>query len=172
MASLKRRLLTLTVAEHGLEALLGAAYLMTDRAFVKLSGDKKSLSVTLQPKSPEADAAGLAKEFLAELETQKVRWALAKQNQPIREFVAEQAVLLANGQLPEPVPAASDAQADQLTADQRAEIEKLIAEVEEEIKSVKQKKAGAVKDSPSSADPKNIKASWEETQQSRRGTES
>src|SRR5437868_3815307 len=115
-----------SVAEHGWEALLGTAYLMMDRAYVSLAGDpKRRVTITLKPKSKELDAAALKREFAAELETQKLRWTLAKNNQPVREFVAEQAILLANGKLPEP--AAAEPAAEQLTAEQRSEIEKLIA---------------------------------------------
>ncbi|MBI3554086.1 MAG: hypothetical protein HY077_16440 [Elusimicrobia bacterium] len=152
----------LSVPKEGLEPILGAAYLMTDRAFVSLEGDRvKTITVSLTLKEP-ATAAGLKalKEcFTRELATQKVRWAISKNNQPIREYIAEQAVLLANGRL-EPAAAAPAAPADeQLTKDQRAEIEKLIAEVEDEIKAMNQKKAVP--------DPKNIKASWEEKQEAK-----
>lgn len=156
--TLKKKDSSLSVAEHGLEAILGAAYLMTDRAWVALDGDKKRVTVTLTPKDGKTTPAALEAEFRVELETQKVRWEISKRNQPIREYVAEQAVRLANE--PSPAPAAEPA-ADQLSDDQKAEIAKLIAEVEDEIKAVKAKKLGA--------DPKNIKASWEEKQESRRG---
>jgi His-Xaa-Ser system protein HxsD len=88
---------SLSVAENGLECILGAAYLMMDRAFVSIEGDRgKKLEVFLKSKAA-ADAPqleGLARAFLAELETQKVRWALSKNNRPIRQYIVEQAVLL------------------------------------------------------------------------------
>lgn len=147
---------TLSVKEHGLEPILGAAYLLTDRAYARFDGDRtKSLTVTLLPKEP-LQAAGLAKlkeEFEAELETQKLRWAISKNNVGVRDYVARQAVLLANGH---PIaPAAQPAPgAEPLSADQQAEIDRLIAEVEAEIKELKAKPAGA--------DPENVKATWEE----------
>lgn len=152
----------LSVAAEGLEPILGASYLLMDRAFALLEGDRaKKLRVTLRPKEPSkrgpAELKALGEAFVAELQTQKVRWAISKNNQPIREFIAEQAVLLANGQLPEPAPAAEAAPpAEELSQAQRQEIEKLIAEVEAEIKSLNDKKPAA--------DPKNIAASWEEKQ--------
>jgi hypothetical protein len=152
----------LSVAAEGLEPILGACYLLTDRAFAYLEGDRaRKIRVTLRPKSVTAgpkELKGLGDEFVAELQTQKVRWAISRNNLPIREFIAEQAVLLANGKLPEP-PAAAGAPAatEELSDEQRQEIEKLIAEVEQEIKALNDKKA------PS--DPKNIAASWEEKQQ-------
>lgn len=150
----------LDAREEGLEPILASAYLMTDRAYALLEGDRaKKISVTLRGKKPLSakELKDLADTFLAELATQKVRWAIAKNNLPVREFVAEQAVLLANGKLPPP--AQEPPAADQLTGDQKKEIEKLIAEVEAEIRDMNQKKAVP--------DPKNIKASWEEKQETK-----
>jgi len=152
---------SLDIKAHGLEPVLGAAYLMMDKAFVSLSGDRtKTIVVGLRAKDPKAvKPKALAAEFLADLETQKVRWAVAKNNLPIREFIAEQAVLIANGTIPAPSPAAAapEPAAEQLTDDQRAEIEKLISEVEAEIKTMNDKKIAT--------DPKGVKASWEEKQE-------
>jgi len=153
--------LTLSVKDQGLEPILGSAYLMMDKAFVSLSGDRaKAITVVLRAKDPKAfSPKALAAEFLSDLEAQKVRWAVAKNNLPIREFIAEQAVLIANGTIPMPsaAPAAPEPAAEQLTDDQRAEIEKLISEVEAEIKTMNDKKIAA--------DPKGVKASWEEKQE-------
>ncbi len=148
----------LDVKKETLEAVFGAAYLLMDRAFVSLSGDRvKKIDVVLRPKDPKTlTLRALASEFLSDLESQKVRWAVARNNLPIREFIAEQAVLIANGTLPPPAQAPEPA-ADQLTDDQRKEIEKLISEVEAEIKTMNEKKTNP--------DPKNIKASWEEKQE-------
>src|SRR5689334_5992558 len=86
---------SLPVKAAGLEPLLGAAYLLTDRAYVMLSGDRaKTLVVRLRPKK-DAGKKGLealAKAFEAELASQKVRWTIAKNNQSVREYLAEQAV--------------------------------------------------------------------------------
>ncbi len=153
--------LSLDIKAHGLEPVLGAAYLMMDKAFVSLAGDRaKTIVVTLRAKDPKAvKPKALAAEYLSDLESQKIRWALAKNNLPIREFIAEQAVLIANGTIPAPsqAAAATEPTAEVLTDDQRAEIEKLISEVEAEIKTMNDKKIVA--------DPKGIKASWEEKQE-------
>ncbi|TBR23580.1 hypothetical protein EPO15_05665 [bacterium] len=152
---------TFKVAEHGLEPILGAAYLLTDRAYARVDGDRaKSLTVTLVCKAPGAAALKALREaFELELATQKVRWAMAKNNVGVREYVARQAVLFASGHALAPAPqAAPNAQAapaaEPLSADQQAEIDRLIAEVETEIKELKNRPAGA--------DPDNVKATWEE----------
>ncbi len=148
----------LDTKEAGYEPILGAAYLLTDRAFAALEGDRAGkMRVILRPKGDRGPQAlkALSEDFLRELETQRVRWRIARNNLPIREFVAEQAVLLANGRLPAPAAhAPGTPAAEDLTQEQRQEIEKLIAEVEEEIKAINEKKAVP--------DPKGIKASWEE----------
>ncbi|UPT75708.1 MAG: hypothetical protein M0D55_08565 [Elusimicrobiota bacterium] len=155
---------SLDVKAHGLEPVLGAAYLLTDRAYVALGGDRaKILTVTLRPKNAKAlKPRALADEFLSDLASQKVRWAVAKNNQPVREYVAEQAVLIATGQIKPAAPAAAapEPAVDELTDAQRLEIEKLIAEVESEIKTMNADKA-----KPSVADPKNAALSWEAAQE-------
>lgn len=153
--------LSLDVKTEGLEPVFGAAYLMMDKAFVLLSGDRAGkIAVALRPKDPKAfKPKALADEFLSDLASQKVRWAISRNNQPVREFIAEQAVLIANGTIPAPsaAEAAPEPAAEELTAEQRAEIEKLISEVESEIKTMNEKK--------SVPDPKGVKASWEEKQE-------
>lgn len=149
---------TLDVKKLGLEPALGAAYLMMDRAWVRLEGDKaKSLVVTLEPK-PGWSAAAVSADFSAELESQKLRWAVARNNRSVREYVAENAVTLAQQK---PAAAAAEAAPEQLTDAQRSEIERLIAEVEAEIKDMNAKKAVP--------DPKGVAPSWEAQQETRKG---
>lgn len=150
----------LDAKREGLEPILGAAYLMTDVAYARLDGSPSRLiEVRLEPKAnPGAlSLKALAKRFVDELSTQRLRWAIARQNVAVREFIAEQAVLLASGRAEEAGAPAQDDAADALSEEQRAEIEKLIAEVEDEIRTMNEKK--------SASDPKNIKASWEEKQE-------
>lgn len=149
----------LRVKEEGLEPILGAAYMMMDRAFVLLGGERaKTARVSLKPKAgPAAGVKALARDFLAELDAQKLRWAIAKNNQPIREFVVEQALLMASGAVPRPSAAAAAPAADELTEQQRQEIDRLISEVEAEIKTLGDKKA--------LADPQGLRPSWEEKQE-------
>jgi His-Xaa-Ser system protein HxsD len=140
---------------EGLDAALGAAYLMIDRAYVLVEGDPaKSLRVSLRAKGARTAAArtALAADFRAELAAQRVRWAIARSNQSIREYVAENALTLAAEFAARPEPGAAPA-AEELTSDQRAEIERLIAEVETEIKAMNGTKAHP--------DPKGVAAPWE-----------
>lgn len=149
---------TLDVKKRGLEPILGAAYLMMDRAYVALEGDKtKSLTVALTPK-PGAKPADVRAAFEAELEAQALRWAVARNNRSVREYVAENAVALAQQK---PADGPSPAAPDQLTDAQRSEIERLIAEVESEIKDMNAKKVAA--------DPKGVAPSWEAQQESQKG---
>jgi len=146
----------LDVKSEGLEPILGAAYLLIDRAYVLVEGDpKKSLIVTLRPKGARtAEAlAALNADFRAELEAQRVRWAISRNNQSIREYVAENSLTLAAEFAARPAAGAAEAPAEQLTSDQRAEIERLIAEVETEIKTMNDQKAHA--------DAKDAAQSWE-----------
>lgn len=147
--------LTVSVKEHGLAPILNAAYLLTDRAYARVDGDpKKSLTVTLSPKM-ERGGAGLKQAFEDALRTQKLRWAQAEANREVRERVARQGLLIAAGVAPAaPAPAPAPGGGEALTAEQQAEIDRLIAEVEVEIKELKTKPAGA--------DPENVRATWEE----------
>jgi hypothetical protein len=91
---------SLDVPENGLECILGAAYLMMDRAFVSIEGDrKKMLEVSLKSRTAAAapQLESLARAFLAEIETQKIRWAIARNNLAIRQHIVEQSVLLGSG---------------------------------------------------------------------------
>lgn len=124
---------------EGLEPILGAAYLLMDRAYALIQGDtRRSLRVTLRPKAAggRPALAALRRAFEDELAAQRLRWAVARRNRPVREYVAENALALARefaerAAAPETAPGAPPE--DRLTAEQQAEIERLIAEVETEI---------------------------------------
>jgi len=141
---------------EGLDEIFGAAYLMIDRAYVLVEGDPtKSLTVTLRPKAERTAAAraALSADFRAELAAQRVRWAIARSNQPIREYVSENALALAQEFAARPAAGAAAPAETPLTVDQRAEIERLIADVENEIKSMNEQKT--------QPDPKGMAAPWE-----------
>lgn len=142
----------------GPEAVYGAAYLMTDRAYAQLEPlAGGALRVSLTPKAARGAAAleDLRRAFQAEWESQVVRWAVARGNRSIREYVVENAVSLAQGRAA-PAAAAAPAAPEELTAEQRTEIEKLIAEVEAEIKEMNASK--------SLPDPAGATKSWEAAQ--------
>lgn len=141
----------------GVEPIYGAAYLMIDRAFVLVEpGAGRSLRVTLRPKGDRSAAAlsALREAFAAEHEAQKLRWAIARNNLPLREYVAENALALAEefSKRAAAAPAAA-APVETLTDDQRAEIERLIAEVETEIKTMNERR--------DHDDAKKVAQSWE-----------
>ena len=71
----------------GPEPILGAAYLMMDRAYAFVESAKaKTLRVTLRPKGARgpADLAALRQAFTDELAAQKLRWAVARNNREVR----------------------------------------------------------------------------------------
>ena len=148
----------------GPEPILGAAYLLMDRAYAFVSGDKaKILSVTLRPKGARgpAELAALKRAFEEELKAQRLRWAVARNNRPVREYVAENALALAQEFAARAAAAPAEPAAEQLTTEQRSEIERLIAEVEAEISSMNVKKEHP--------DAKGAALSWEATQQAEKG---
>lgn len=155
---------TLDVREEGLEPILGAAYLFMDRAYVLVEGDKaKLLTVTLRLKGARgaAELAALKSAFADELAAQSLRWAVARNNLPVREYVAENALALAEEFAKRTAAAPAEPTAEQLTDDQRSEIERLIAEVETEISQLNAKKDPAA--------PKEAALSWEAAQETDKG---
>jgi His-Xaa-Ser system protein HxsD len=148
----------------GPEPILGAAYLLMDRAYAFISGDKaKILSVTLRPKGARgaAELAALKRAFEEEFTAQKLRWAVARNNRTVREYVAENALALAQEFAARASAAPAEPAAEQLTTEQRSEIERLIAEVETEISQMNVKKE--------LPDPKGAALSWEAVQQADKG---
>ena len=153
----------LDARRDGPEPILGAAYLLMDRAYALVSGDKsKTLTVTLRPKGARgaADLAALKRAFENELAAQRLRWAVARNNKPVREYVAENALALAQ-EFAARAAAPAEPAAEQLTTEQRSEIERLIAEVETEIAQMNAKKDPAA--------PKDAALSWEAAQQADKG---
>lgn len=153
----------LDARREGLEPILGAAYLLMDRAYALVEGDKAGrLTVTLRPKGARgaAELSALARAFEDELAAQKLRWAVARNNQGVREYVAENALALAE-EFASRAAAPAEPAAEQLTAEQRSEIERLIAEVETEITAMNAKKEHA--------DPAGKNLSWEAAQETEKG---
>jgi His-Xaa-Ser system protein HxsD len=143
----------------GPEPVLGAAYLMMDRAYALVEpAASGALRVTLRPKGARgsAELKALESAFQDELAAQRLRWAVARNNISVREYVAENALSLAEEFASRPAAAPEPAN-EQLTADQRAEIERLIAEVETEISDMNRDQK--------LPDPKGATRSWEAAQE-------
>ncbi|HEX4046420.1 MAG TPA: hypothetical protein VH309_01220 [Elusimicrobiota bacterium] len=154
----------LDARRDGPEPILGAAYLLMDRAYAFVAGDKAgTLRVTLRPKGARGAAAlaALKRDFEEELAAQRLRWAVARNNLPVREYVAENALALAQEFAARASAAPPEPAAEQLTSEQRSEIERLISEVEAEISSMNAKKEHA--------DAKGAAQSWEAAQQAEKG---
>lgn len=123
----------LDARDCGPEPIYGAAYQLMDRAFVVIAGDPgQSMEVVLRPKSA-ADADSLRRDFEDELAAQKFRWAVARNGLPIREYIIENAAALAKEFIEREAAACAPSAPEQLTADQKSEIARLISEVEGEI---------------------------------------
>lgn len=73
-------------------AFLGAAYLLTDRAFVSVDRRGAVWEARLRPKA--ASGAGLKEAFRAAYDGQKVRWAVERANLPVRAEVLRRALAL------------------------------------------------------------------------------
>lgn len=105
-------------------ALAGAAYVMTEEAFVILGREGKKSIVELWPKK-EARLEDLVPAFEREYANQLRRWALARQNQDMRVEVLRRALILADQ-----AGSAPTRTAPELSKEAKEEIARLIAESE------------------------------------------
>lgn len=128
------------------DALLGAAYLMTEDAFVLVSRKGRGGAVELWPKG-KASAKALAAAFRREYANQLLRWSLTRDGLGLRAETLRRALLLAAeaGGRPE-------APRARLTPEQAAEIAALLAEAEAD---------------PGPRDPLGIATPWEEARKER-----
>ncbi|MDT8286354.1 MAG: hypothetical protein RQ748_04515 [Elusimicrobiales bacterium] len=127
------------------EAARYAAYSLSDAAYAFISpAGPGSLSVALRPKAG-VPLSGLAARFRAALKDEAVREALFEENKGLREFMILKA-------LSDPEPAPAPAPAAGLTPEQEKELDALIAQVEQEIKS----------ESAPGKDPLGITRRWED----------
>ncbi len=142
---------------YALELLQGAAYVLTDRcvAYVQTQGASHVVTLASSRGRSREDLQALGDAFLNELLNQALRQKLVASNRSIMEHVITRALVSATAE-PETPQAAPDA----LTADQQAEIDKLIAEAEAEIASLAKRKGNA--------DPLGITKTWEEVHGKRR----
>lgn len=115
---------TLSVDKADVLALSGAAYVMTQDAYVVLGRKGKKALVTLWPKKgtrPKDLAAAFEREYANQLH----RWALARQTQDVRSEVLRRALVLAEKAGSAPAQAAPE-----LSPQAKEEIARLIAESE------------------------------------------
>ena len=149
-------ILTVQKKLYGVELLQAAAYVLTDRcvAYVEAKGASHLITLKSTRGRSRPDLEALADAFVTELLNQALRQRLVAANRTIMEHVITRALVSAQSEPPEgPAPEA-------LTADQQAEIDKLIAEAEAEISSLSKRKGGA--------DPMGITKTWEEVHGKRR----
>lgn len=140
---------------YPLEVVQGAAYLLTDRAVAYVEDKRGAWELTLRAKAKAsaAELEALAGDFLNELLNQVLRQRLLAANRSVMEHVIARAVVSARRDPADPAqpPAAAE---DQLSAEQRSEIDRLIAEAEAEIAARAKNRAAA--------DPLGISKTWEE----------
>ena len=118
------------------DSLRIAAHIFDNRAEVSAGADAKSIDITLKSKR-KADAAklrDLGGEFLNELLNQEYRALVSAFNHKVTNLVATQALFSARGGQTPPE------KADETAADFKADVAKMLAEAQEEIKRTMPKK--------------------------------
>lgn len=130
-------------------AIKYAAFALTATSYVRLESAGERVRVTLVPKLPSGKTAmrKLASRFREELDLEGIRGAIEANNRRVREHVIRLAL---RG---ETSPPEAEAQ-ESLTEEQQKELDRLIAEVEAEIR----KEPGN-----SAKDPLGVTRTWEET---------
>ena len=128
--------------------ILQAAHAFARDVVVRLERSGRGVLLRLAPKKgleepPQREA--FRENFERELSTQAVRCGIAEANRPVLEHVVSLALR------PSAAPQAAPAPGD-LTPEQRAEIDRLIAEVEAELRA----------EDKAQKDPLGITATWEE----------
>lgn len=137
---------------HALELVQGAAHVLSDRATAFVEESKSDWKLTLSAKRDEGRAGLLAlgREFVDEVLNQAVRQRLVANARPVYEHVVSRAVVSARrdpADKDQPA-AARDAE---LSAADRAELERLVAEAEAELAA--RRKKGPLKE---------VAKTWEE----------
>lgn len=160
----KETKITVDLAVYPLEAIQAAAYSLTDRLIVRITGGgKKSVSVFLTPR--QGDIEILSGEFHNEMLHESLRLQVSQANRKIREYIVTKA--LVSAQVASVAPSAADVEtvptaqescsecetqqaqpsAPPVDAELEKEIEKLLAEIEKGDKG---------------DDPLGVAVSWEE----------
>lgn len=129
--------------KYSLPVIRYAAYLFTKDFYVELKIEKGFCKAVFEPKS-KVNKTDIKKAFFKELEEEKFRSSLFDSNRKLREYLITSA--LKYTEKPQP-PAPTEG----LTPEEEKELDKIIAEVEAELKGEKEKE-----------DPLEIKKTWEE----------
>ncbi len=116
-----------------------ASYLFSRDFYVRIEKGKDSCSVHFSPKEG-VKSRSIKREFFAELEDEKFRSGLFDSNKDLREYLVKSALVYK--------PSVPDPQ-EGLTKEEEEELDRIIAEVESELKKEKE-------------DPLEIKKTWEE----------
>jgi hypothetical protein len=112
------------VAGADLPAFMGAAYQVTDASHAIVGRAGRAATVTLWPKNGTR-TAGLAARFLAVYGDQRSRWSVERANLDVRAEVLRRSLRLIEDE-----GAAPGEPAPSLSADQKAEIARMLAEAE------------------------------------------
>lgn len=148
LAKARGGIVMVPLKEGMLKTIKHAAFALTATAYVRLDRAGDCVQVTLSPKdgSKKMTARRLASLFLEGLKQESIRSAIEDNNRKLREHIIRLALCPAQEPLPE--------QADTgLTEQQQQELDRIIAEVEEEIKKEPRKTA---------KDPLGVTKTWEE----------
>lgn len=148
LAAARGGIVTVSLEENSLKTIKYAAFALTATAYVQLDSVKSRVQVTLRPKDVpgKMTARRLASLFLEGLKQEAIRSSLEDNNRKLREHIIGLALCPAK----EEAPAQADAE---LSEEQQKELDRIIAEVEEEIKKEPLK---------SSRDPLEVTKTWEE----------
>jgi len=137
------------LGEHKAEAVRYAAYAVSGSAYVHISPAKGGLRVAIEPKPGCGPAPALAAAFRRELEDEELRARVSAENRELREFLLLKAVNY------RPAPPPQDDSG--LTPQQEKELNDLIAQIENEIRT----------EAPGS-DPLGITSTWEDRYESKK----
>lgn len=130
--------------KYSLPVIRYSAYLFTRDFYVQLKAAKGFCFASFEPKNASVSLSSLKKDFFNELEDEKFRSALFDSNRKLREYLVMSAL---NYRPQESAPAVQEG----LTPEEEKELDRIIAEVESELKDEKDRE-----------DPLEIKKTWEE----------
>lgn len=135
--------------KNNLKVIRYAAYLFTEDYYVFLKKKGKNYQITISPKKDikNISAAIVKKDFESKLKEETLRYEIYQKNKPLREFLIKKAILEGDK-----IASISQDfnQETTLTKEEKKELEKIIKEVEEELKTYNSKKT------------KEIAQTWEE----------